>query len=189
MPHTTPLTSGSLSYLLDADDRIEAVDEGWQAFAAANGAPELTAAAVLGRPLGAFIADRATTHLSRALLALARRGSVLTFPFRCDAPALRRHMRMVLSPEPRGRVRCETTLVTARPLAPSPPARGSERTGAPLTMCSWCNRIRLAGRWYELADAVAGARLFLASTPSEITHGLCHTCERKLDPESGFVPA
>ena len=187
MGNGTRGTDGSLSYVLDAEDRIEAVDERWHEFAAANGAPALTAAAVLGRPLHAFISDSATAHLNRVLLARARGGSVLTFPFRCDAPGLRREMRMELSPEPRGRVRCVTTLAAARPVSrPRSPATGAPRL---LTMCSWCNRIRLGDRWYEVTDAVGGARLFVAPAPSEITHGLCRRCEDAMNPEGGLVPA
>jgi len=189
MRHGAHGPDGSLGYLIDAADRIEAVDGRWHAFAAANGAPGLTASAVLGRPLAAFIADRPTAHLSRALLAEARRGRQLSFPFRCDAPGLRREMRMVLSPEPRGRVWCATTLVSARAVPNRPAGAGVPRPDRHVTMCSWCNRIRLDGRWRDLADAIGEARLFLTPAASEISHGLCDRCESTLDPESGLMLA
>ena len=36
-----------VSYVIDADDRIESVSGPWDAFATANGAPGLTAASVV----------------------------------------------------------------------------------------------------------------------------------------------
>jgi hypothetical protein len=179
MDNAGALTDISLEYVIDAADRIHAVDARWYATAAANGAPELTPAAVVGRPLGDFIADRATRHLSQVLLARARATGDLSFPFRCDAPGLRREMRIELSPEAGGYVRCRTTLLDARAVPSLPVAMATTEDGY-LTMCSWCNRILLGARWGDPDAVVDRAQLFLARLP-EISHTICPDCAKQLE--------
>jgi hypothetical protein len=168
----------SLEYVIDPADRIHALDARWFAIAAANGAPELTPAAVVGRHLRDFIADRSTKNLSEVLLARARAQGTLSFPFRCDAPRLRREMRIELSPEPGGYVRCRTTLLVARAV-PSLPVATTTTGNAYLTMCSWCNRILLGGHWDDPDMVVDRAQLFLTQVP-EISHSICPDCARQL---------
>ena len=174
-------TGASLSYSVDAEDRIASVDHKWYPFAAANGAPELVPEAVIGRSLRTFIADRATNHFTQALLTQARRGRTVTFPLRCDGPDHRREMRMELTPEPRNHVRCTTTLIAESSLPPLP-VRSAEPTGAILTMCGWCNQILFAERWHDLADGVNEAVLFLRPAMRDISHGICPRCAILLDP-------
>ncbi|HEY6554556.1 MAG TPA: sensor histidine kinase, partial [Vicinamibacteria bacterium] len=90
---------------LDAADTIIAVDEAWLDFARANGAPELTREAVVGRPLRPFIAGAETGELATLLVATARRGgAALVVPFRCDSVDERRFMTMTLAAEAGGGV-------------------------------------------------------------------------------------
>jgi hypothetical protein len=172
------LADFSLEYVIDPVDRIHAVDARWHATASANGAPELTPAAVIGRPLRDFIADRSTRHLSEVLLGRARALGTLSFPFRCDAPGLRREMRIELSPEPGGYVRCRTTLLAAHAV-PSLPLATTATGDAYLKMCSWCNRILLGGRWDDPDTVVDRAQLFRTHLP-EISHSICPDCTRQL---------
>lgn len=179
MAQAAALADVSLEYVIDPADRIHDVDARWNAIATANGAPELTPAAVVGRPLGDFIADRATQHLSEVLLARARARGALSFPFRCDAPGLRREMRIELSPEEGGYVRCRTTLLAARAV-PWPPITTTPTGHGYLKMCSWCNRILREGRWGDPDTVVDGAQLFLARLP-DISHTICPDCATQLE--------
>ncbi|HEU5169019.1 MAG TPA: hypothetical protein VFU46_00705 [Gemmatimonadales bacterium] len=166
-----------LTYWIDGHGRLAAVDGAWTAFAVANGAPLLTAGAVLGRPISGFIADPTTRHLYTMIYEQVRRGVSRTFPFRCDAPSLRREMRLRLSPEPEGRIRCDSYLIAERG-RPAVPLLDSAlpRAATTITMCSWCKRTAAGGQWLEVEEAVAEHQLFAGPTPPAITHGMCPRC-------------
>lgn len=166
-----------LSYSLDQDNHLLMVDEGWQTFAWANNAPELTPANVLGRPIEAFISDPTTRYLYGLLYERVRRGITVRVRFRCDAPEVRRDMVLQLSPAGSGVVQCDTFLLDERPhssiaLLDADAPRG---TGL-VVMCSWCKRIRHQGRWLDLEEGVQELQLFSRPLMPEISHGVCPSC-------------
>ena len=170
-----------VSYSIDREDRLQSVDDGWLAFACANGAPELTPAAVLGRPINDFIADPGTRHICGLLYERARRGATLRLSFRCDAPEVRRNMILQFSPAGLGGVRFDTFLLDEQPrpliaLLDATAPRGIDL----VVMCSWCKRIRHQGRWLDLEEGVRELRL-LSHAP-EISHGVCPSCTEALLP-------
>lgn len=134
----TPLTHQAanqaparLTYRIDRGDVIAAVDDAWAPFARANEAPHL--ADVLGRPLWDYVSDDTTRQVYRDLLARVRAGHDVTFPYRCDAPALRRFMRMTMRPAPERGVVFESDVIRteARPV-PRSPSNGSASSPAGL---------------------------------------------------------
>jgi hypothetical protein len=71
--------------------------------------------------------------------------------------------------------------VPCRP-APSSAFRGSaDGTDEFLTLCSWCQRVRVDDRWFLLEDAVAFLRLLERRTLPSISHGMCDLCYREID--------
>ena len=167
----------SVSYSIDRENRIESVGGGWLAFACANGAPELTPAAVLGRRIEDFIADPGTRHIYGLLYGLVRDGATLRLPFRCDGPEVERSMLLQLSPAGSGGVRCDTFLLAEkhRPLIalldPNAP-RGTDL----VVMCSWCKRIRHQGQWLDLEEGVQRLNLLSHASSPELSHGVCPSC-------------
>jgi hypothetical protein len=170
-PHT------GVSYSIDLEDRIQSVGDGWLAFACANGAPELTPAAVLGRSIGDFIADPGTRHIYGLLYGLVRRGTTLQLPFRCDAPEVERNMLLRLSPAGSGGVRCDTFLLAEqhRPVIALLDATAPRGTDF-LVMCSWCKRIRHQGQWLDLEEGVRRLKLLSHAPWPELSHGVCPSC-------------
>lgn len=144
-------------YEIDADDRITQVSDTWLAFARENDAPGLTREAVVGRPIWDFIAGAETRELYRAILRRVRDEDVqVILPFRCDSPAFRRDMRLVITPGVGGDVRFSGLLVrklerlhlgVLEPRAP--------RSSQELAMCSCCKRVAIGAEWLEPEDAVA----------------------------------
>src|SRR5690606_19179308 len=105
-----------VSYVIDADDRIESVSGPWDAFATANGAPGLTAASVVGRPFTEFVTDPTTSHIYQRLVERVRREDrPVPLALRCDGPACRRWLRLTVHPAGGSRVRFESLIVREEP--------------------------------------------------------------------------
>ncbi len=164
-------------YEVGADGTILRVGGGWDAFARANGAPGLAGTAVVGRPLLLSITEPTTRQLYDALLDRARGGRVVRVPFRCDGPAVRRSMELVMTPLPDGVVRFEAVLLSAEPRPPVPlldPA--APRSADLVKVCAWCRKVAVGERWCEVEEAVAALGLFDAPFLPGVTHGICPAC-------------
>lgn len=166
----------AVRYQIDAQDRIVAVSETWAAFAVANDSPHLSEG-VLGRSLWDFVGDTPTRELYQVLLARVRGGRPVRFPYRCDAPAMRRFMRMTMTLTNGGGVCFDSAILRAEPRTPqwSAPALPAG-PAALLTACGWCNRIAVAGGWEEIEVAIDRLGLFGAAPPPALTHGICPAC-------------
>ena len=87
-------------YVIDANDVITNVNDSWESFAEENGSEGL-GERVVGSWLWQHLAGVEVKHLFRVLLERVRTtGKVVRVPFRCDAPDLRRHMILEVTPLP-----------------------------------------------------------------------------------------
>lgn len=166
-------------YRIDAGNRIIDVDADWVAFARENGQPQLTPAAVTGRPLLDFVADKETRHLYELLLQKVRRTRrPVSIPFRCDSPEIRRFMELRILPLRESEIEFTGVLLRQelrdRAVLLDESARRPEST---LAICSWCKRVRVAEQWLEVEDAVARLNLFDSERLPQLTHGICPDCQ------------
>ncbi len=165
-------------YRVDSRDRLAALNDEWDRFAAANGSDGLRSLSVLARPLWDFVADAATRHLYKIVLEKARAGKRLSFPFRCDAPDLRRFLEMDARGAGEGSVEFRVRTVKVEPREPvallEPPAG---RAGPALRMCGWCKKVVAGEDYVEVEEAIARLGLFERATLPPITHGICPACE------------
>jgi hypothetical protein len=83
-------SSPDMVYRVDSEDRIEFVNDVWDAFAHDSNTDSLSSASVLKHSLWDYISDRTTRGIYKAMLTKARGGRPVEFTFRCDAPELRR---------------------------------------------------------------------------------------------------
>lgn len=173
-------------YRLDPDDRIVDVDEQWDTFAMENRSPEARSAHVVGKSLARFIDGEETRQLVSALLGRLRTaGGRFEIPFRCDGPAVRRHMMCAGEAEPDGAVLIRTREVS---IHPRPPLMlldpGAPRLKEWLRMCSWCNRVTVGDApWMEAEEAIRTFGLFEEAVLPSITHGMCHDCVARIETE------
>jgi hypothetical protein len=174
--------SSPVEYWLDVRDAIARVNDAWTVFALANDAPELAAEHVLHRSVWDFVVDGSTRHLYSAILQRVRGGATIRFPLRCDSPALRRHLAMVVGPEAEGAVRftCHVRALEARPEQPLWD-RAATRRADMLRVCSWCKRVDVQGAWKEVEQAVGQLALFDDLPPPTLTHGLCPDCAARIE--------
>jgi len=166
-------------YETDYNGRIVWVNEAWNRFAAENAAEHLQEERVLGRRLWDFISDPETQQIYHLLMkkVMDERMS-LRFPFRCDAPSLRRYLDMEMT-SPQQQV-CRFRSVVVKLEARSevslwkPTAKRTDRF---LRACSWCKKVD-AGQesWQEVEDALRELELFNRSRLPQLTHTICPSC-------------
>lgn len=165
-----------LTYRIDRRDVISDVHGAWAAFATANGAPQI--ANVLGQSLWDHVSDDTTRQVYHDLLARVRTGHAVTFSYRCDAPDLRRFMRMTMREVAAGSVEfdsvVERTEARAVPSLLDTPAGGT--SGIIVRVCSWCKRVHVRETWQEVEVAVERLGLFTGGPAPSLTHGMCEDC-------------
>ena len=167
------------TYRIDADDRLSWVSSGWVDFAEENEGIGLDSDQILGRSLFDYITGLETPELYRRLFTKVRRaGKPLSFPFRCDAPGVRRRMRMAIRPLADGGLEIATTVSEQEPreFVPLLDAK-AQRNAEYIRMCSWCARVQLdADRWEEVEVAIELLGLFDREGLPQISHGACPSC-------------
>lgn len=169
----------AIRYRISAEDKILEVNAAWDEFALDNGAQELISARVVMQPLWRFIADLETRYLYQIIFKRIRATrQPLRFPFRCDAPALRRFMELEMSQLPGGEIQFDSRLVRTESRDPVLfIASGGVRNQHVLKICSWCKRVQLpANEWVDAEEAIRRKNLFDHDTMPIVTHGVCSSC-------------
>jgi len=176
------MTAERLSYAIDEHDHLIRVDQGFYRFAEENGWSE--AGSSLGRSLWDYVAGQELVKLQRLLIRRIRDevGDV-ELPFRCDAPEVRREMKIRIVARPGGRIvlfsarlRMEEERGSPQPLL-DPEAPRSEEM---IEMCGWCDRFEVEGEWIEVEEAAKRLELFNRSELPALSHGICPDCSAML---------
>ncbi len=177
------MTVEAINYAIDQEDRLIRADEGFYRFAAENGWNG--AGNVLGRSLWDFIAGQDVRGVKRLLLQRVRNGVCgVELPLRCDSPRLAREMDVRIEAGDSGRVvlfsarlRSEIERSEPQPLL-DPGAPRDE--GDFLSMCAWCNRFLVAGKWVEVEEAARSLGLLRRPRMPTLDHGICPNCSGRL---------
>lgn len=190
MSRSSDFSTDTRSFVLhvDADGRIRHVNDAWLSFGRENHLPQDRP--VLGRELLAFIADTTTQQLYATLLERVRRvRQPMTFPFRCDSPALRRFMEMQMRPLADGAVEFRSRIVRSEPRPPvallDPAVLRSEQL---IRMCGWCKQVAIPD-WVEVEVALLRMNWFQQSRLPGLTHGICPACDQRMTAEIGACQA
>jgi len=174
------VSAEEIRYVVASDGVIERVAGPWHDFARANGAPELNDPT--GNELLGHVAGASTREVIQLLMDRTRMGgNSVEIPFRCDAPALRRFMKLRLEPGDGGRLEFRSWTEWTEPRAAVRLLdRAAPRSSELLRVCSWCKRVDAGGEWFEVEEAVARLRLFDAEKLPDITHAMCGACEARV---------
>ena len=177
-----PGTTRGLTCYYELDQRLilRRVGADWDQFAIENGAPELVSPNPLGRPLLMFLTDAATVHLYEMVFnRVAQSRRPMTFPVRCDGAARRQFFSLTVAPAPSGGFAISSLLVRSEPRQPIMFfERGARRRDDALRVCSWCQRVDINGRWYEVEEALSDLRLFERDSVPRVDAAVCADCER-----------
>lgn len=172
-------THFALTYTIDRNDRIDAIDGEWESFADRNDAAQLSRDRVLGSSIWQFIEGIDTAEIHRLLFRRVReRELCVKLPFRCDGPRVRREMEMTVQPSVDAGVliRTRVLLEQARPYAAL--LEGAvRRSNELIKVCSWCKKLQLLpGRWVEVEQAIREMRLLELPPIPRISHAMCEPC-------------
>jgi hypothetical protein len=177
------LSGCSCSYVIDNEDRLVDVDEAWAAFARANHGETVLPDRILGRPLWSFIAGMDNRLIySRLLESVRVRPRLLSFPFRCDAPGIRRDFRMSVEPGPRRSIRFTSEVVEEQPRPAIRLLEAARATGdSVVLMCSWCMGVEVElRRWVRLEEADRYVASDTPETCPQVVHTICPACAEKI---------
>ena len=157
---------------------IVAVSDNWDAFAEANDGERARAEHVLGRPWSDFVSGEEVRYLFRKLLMRAAAAQrPLAVPFRCDGPAVRRPMEMLVLPQPDKSVSIRCTVLDEEPRETLILLkRDAVRDARLLKMCSWCCQVFVHTQWVEVEEAIRILGLFNHEPLPSISHSICGPC-------------
>lgn len=167
-----------VAYRIDFTDCITTVSEGWISFAMANGGERLLPPGIVGTSLWSCIVDPITRQVYRNLLTRVRKGAdEIGFRFRCDSPDRRRLLQMQITLTASDHVDFQTTIVRDEPRTEvGLMDRATLRSDALLTICGWCMRVPVTGKWLEIEEAVSALGLLEAPVMPSLSHGMCPAC-------------
>lgn len=168
---------GPIVYRIDQHAEIVFVNRAWEQFASENAGASASASAVLHQSLWDFVQGESLRGLYHQVVERARRGSSLTFPFRCDSPSQKRWFEMQVAPVEGGLVEFRSTLIreelrrTTHSLETS-----SEPSDASVEACSVCLKLRDGDQWMSLEDLIAKRPIMEGEDSACLHHGVCDSC-------------
>jgi hypothetical protein len=179
-----------IAYIVDPSGRILACAAGaWQRFATSNGAPQLAdPSVVVGKSLYDSVSGEqvVNTYRQYAERLLERKREAVSFPHRCDAPEIRREMRMTISPiVVKGQVaallyQSQVLLEQSRPAMNifRAPLAATGVCGPPIVaICSYCKNVRFpAGE--PMGEWIPPERYYQrgGSESVALSHSICPAC-------------
>lgn len=167
-------------YEVDEENIITRIDADWKVFAESNGAPELNEANVIGKSLLHFISGNVTKKFWSDLLQHVRTAnSPHTFNYRCDAPNIKRYMKLDILPLTAGHLRLISTLLHSKPRSLQIYFRRvQQRSSRSLVRCSMCNKVAYNKQWIEGEELNRGIK-----TTLEVTYGICPVFHVNITPD------
>jgi len=172
-----------IRYLIDGENRIESVNDGWCAFADQNGGGGLMHEMVLYRDISSFIACGKCQELYDMLIESVRANrKEINFSFRCDSPEKRRYMKMEMIPLDQGKIEFTSYLEREEERRSVPLLEiFTERSEEIITICSWCKLVRTEdAAWLDAEEAVERMSLFNRSQLPKLSHGICPVCYERI---------
>jgi hypothetical protein len=171
-------------YLINRENMIESVNDGWCSFAKQNGDNGLIInETVLQRDISSFIACGKCRELYGMLIESVRANrKAINFSFRCDSPEKRRYMHMEMVSLKQGKIEFTSYLEREEDRRPVALLElFAERSEEIVMICSWCKRIRAKDEtWLDAEEAVEKMSLFNRPQLPKLSHGICPACYERL---------
>lgn len=174
-------------YICAFDGEILAVGrEHWTEFAASNAGPEVaTVSKMIGTNIFSQVSGAEVIASYQSCFDAIRTGRTksVSFTYRCDAPDIRRDMRMSLSgvyvDDVPGAVLFQSLIVDERERPAmslfDPANLCATEAGLPIvTLCSYCHDVKLEGAWVTAEQYYAQG----GAARVRVSHGICPACHR-----------
>jgi len=180
MSGTAENQGNSLTYTVDADDRIEKMGGNWNDFAAENAAPEMQEPAnVVGTSIWSFLAGTEIKSLFRQIFEEVRvKETTFSMPFRCDSPDVQREMMLTVSYAGDNKLDISTVLQNemSQPHVPLFSPR-SYSTRNHINRCSVCRRFEdRNGDWLSATELAMKTSILAAPHLPAVSERVCGEC-------------
>lgn len=176
------LDTPTITYRIDADDRLVSVNDAFLSFARKNAGEELTLEALLHQPLWKYIADEESRLLYRFILGRVRSGQPIALQLRCDSPVCRREIELEMCRLPPNQVHFDSRTLDEQARAYVALLDSTvPRTFSVISICSWCKKVQVPGHgWFEAEDATELLQLVDVAEQPRLAHIVCFDCYRKV---------
>ncbi|MEG3619005.1 hypothetical protein V5T82_11110 [Magnetovibrio sp. PR-2] len=167
-----------VAFTVDADNIIIDVNDQWDLFAIENDADGLVHAHVIGQPLLKYVTGDSTRMFVEVMLQGARvRNTIISKPYRCDSPDLKRALEMRIIPLDNHEVRLENHIVSLQTVAQPVHFIGHATPSSDrVKRCSMCNKVELDQEWRDPLDGSV-AQSFLDPSSVKVYYGVCDPCQ------------
>lgn len=167
-----------IEYTIDKHNRIVALSDSWHTFYSQNGGTR-ESDSFIGENLFQNIVGKDVQMLYGTLLRHVRSTQrMIKFPFCCNSGNIRRNLFMSIAPGPDERLVFSNVVQDVMPFT-RPPSREKRLRHEPLTLCSWCNKIK-ADCWLDPQEAILKFGLFEALETEQFVHGICPRCQSRV---------
>ena len=166
-------------YRIDENDLIYWLSPNWLDFATLNFAGDSCHPKnIIGKPLNTFIKCEKTIYLYDLILNHVRNNNkTVSFPFRCDAPELRRGLSFKIIPLANNHVEFRSTLEWTEFRPQVTLLHHSDcRIDDVLSICSICKKVEVEESWEEVEVAMNHFKLGEAKKLPSLSHGYCPEC-------------
>lgn len=169
-----------ITYQIDKDYNIINLSDNWYAFAVENsGAEKNYPSNVIGFPLWNFITGIETKHLYQIMLKEVRdKYKQIRVFFRCDAPTIRRYLKLSIIPLEHGIIEFQSQTIKVESRYPIGLLDSrTKRSEEFIRICSMCKKIAISDcEWIEIEEAINTLRIFEQELVPQLTHGFCKCC-------------
>ncbi|MDA3863785.1 MAG: hypothetical protein PF689_07965 [Deltaproteobacteria bacterium] len=179
-----PSKKASYFYHLDRDNKLCWLGDNWNKFAIENkGGEKVLAENLKGKSLWSQIKDDETRQIYLDLVNKVRKtGNSLRVKAYCDTPALKRELKIIISPLPEDGIRFESIFIKLTPrkrLAILD--KDVPRSENFIKICSFCKDIKIKeNQWKTTEKAVDHLDLFNQKILPQLTHSICPSCYKNL---------
>jgi hypothetical protein len=165
----------TLIYEVDKNGVIVSIKGPWDRFADSNAGKSVTKIETIGRNLFDIIRGSGVIHIYRVMhrILFSDPAKMIAFAYRCDAPNMKRFMKMEMKAS-RERIVYRSTVEGEEPVSP-PLALDYDRLAKDfIVLCSFCKDFRYppeSGRWCPIEKLFENAPAVFS-----ISHGICPSC-------------
>ena len=167
-----------VTYTVDADNIIVEVNAEWDRFAMDNDGDNLVQSHIIGQPLMNYITGDSTRMFVEVMFQGARvRKNMITKPYRCDSPDMKRALEMRIIPLDNQALKLEHQIVSLETVVQPVHFLGhNSEADDRIKRCSMCNKVELDNEWRDPLDAPV-AQSLLDPSSVKVYYGICKPCQ------------
>jgi hypothetical protein len=165
----------TLRYEVDRNGVIVSIKGPWDRFAKSNAGKSVTKNETIGRNLFDIVRGPGVVHIYRTMhrVLFSNPAKTIAFAYRCDAPDMKRFMKMEMEAS-RERIVYHSTVEREEPLSHPIPLDYERLAKEFIVLCSFCKDFRYppeSGQWFPIEKLFERVPAVFS-----VSHGICPSC-------------